>query len=184
MKKIVLRSFLLIMLFVRSTICTSAQEKHPVKVTFPQSFIGEWRGSLLYYKSNNTTDTVAMELNILPTKASSEYYWQIIYGANKNDNRPYILKPVDSIAGKWIIDENNGIRLNGVFKGNRFMGAFAVGGNVIVDSYYLQGNELHIDFYSFKQEPTGKTGNSTEDSPNVDLFDIRSFQKAVLTRKP
>lgn len=184
MKTIFPTSFLFAMLFVCGALHAVAQEKEAEKVQFPQSFVGEWRGTLLYYKNNNSADTVAMELNILPTKIVGEYSWQIIYGTNKNDNRPYILKPVDSVAGKWIVDENNGIKLNGVFKGNRFMGAFAVEGNVIVDSYYLQGDELHIEFYSFKQTLSGKTGNGTEDAPYVDLFDIRSFQKAVLKRRP
>ena len=57
------------------------------------------------------------------------------------------------------------------------MGAFAVEGNVIVDSYYLQGDELHVEFYSFKQTPTGKTGNGTEDSPNVDCLTYAVFKK-------
>lgn len=160
-----------------------AQNAKSVAGVFPKDFLGEWQGSLFYFKANNTTDTVAMELNVLPTAITSEYSWQIIYGTNKKDNRPYTLKPVDSVAGKWIIDEDNGIKLSGVFKGGRFSGAFAVQGNIIVNSYYLQGEELHVEFYSFKLAPTGKTGNGTEESPSVDLFDIRSFQKAVLKRK-
>jgi hypothetical protein len=173
----------LFMVFTCNTLCSLAQGIKSVKTLFPESYLGEWQGNLWYYKNNNSADTVAMKLNILSTKVSGEYSWQLIYGANEKDNHPYILKSVDAATGKWIVDENNGIKLNGVFKGGRFIGAFAVEGNIIVNSYYLVGDELHIEFYSFKQTPTGKTGNGTDDSPYVDLFDIRSFQKGVLKKK-
>jgi hypothetical protein len=173
----------LFMVLACSALCSLAQDIKPVKILFSESYLGEWQGNLWYYKNNNSIDTVAMKLNILPTKTSGEYSWQLIYGANEKDNRPYILKSIDTAADKWIVDENNGIKLNGVFKGGRFIGAFAVQGNIIVNSYYLTGDELHVEFYSFKQTPTGKTGNGTDDSPHVDLFDIRSFQKAVLRKK-
>ncbi|MBK8953190.1 MAG: hypothetical protein IPM85_13915 [Chitinophagaceae bacterium] len=93
--------FLFILLFVYAT--TAAQQKG-----FPESWEGNWKGKLLWYKTGVVTpQTVNMELRIHKAD-SAGWTWQIIYGTETEDNRPYILLPKDTAGVHWVIDEKMG----------------------------------------------------------------------------
>ena len=73
---------------------------------FPKKFVGHWKGDLYWYKTGEKTpQKVKMQLIILPADSAGHFTWQIIYGENNADNRPYILKPVDTAKGHWMVDE-------------------------------------------------------------------------------
>lgn len=152
---------------------------------FPASFIGHWQGTLNWYtEGTDEPKLINMELHIQPSKdTSGQYTWHIIYGKATEDNRPYLLKAIDSAKGHWIIDEVNGILLDQYWKGGKFAGAFTVGGTTIINSYWLEKGQLHLEFFSHPAKPLATTGLGTEDSPKVDSYHIRSYQKAVLNKK-
>ena len=125
-----------------------------------------------------------MELHIQPSKDSLyQFTWHIIYGKPSEDSRPYILKAVDTVKGHWVIDERNGIMLDQYWKGGKFSGAFTVGGTTILNSYWLENGNLHMEFYSYPAKAKTTTGNGTEESPKVDSYHIKSYQQAVLRKK-
>ncbi len=124
-----------------------------------------------------------MQLIIKPTDSANTYTWQIIYGDKGEDNRPYILKPVDTAKGHWQIDERNGIVLDQYLIANRFTSAFTVQATTIVDSYWREGKDLIAEFYSLTAKPVGTTGKGTEDSPKVDSYGTKGYQRAVMKRK-
>jgi hypothetical protein len=162
---------------------TKPVTKKPVTIQFPQSFMGHWQGTLYWYPAGKPEpQTVTMELHIQPADSAAQYTWQIVYGKVTDDNRPYVLKVADSAKGHWVIDEKNGIILDGYWVGQRFCGAFTVQGNTILDSYWIENGQLHVEFFSYKQTPVATTGSGTEDSPKVDSYRIGSYQKAVLTK--
>ena len=80
-------------------------------LSFPQSFVGNWKGVLQLYKAGkDTVQSVAMELRVQAIGTTpGQYTWNLIYGKPTEDNRPYLLKPVNITKGHWIIDELNGI---------------------------------------------------------------------------
>lgn len=122
-----------------------------------------------------------MQLIIHPADSANTYYtWQIIYGNKGEDNRPYILKPVDTAKGHWQVDERNGIVLDQYFIGNRLSGAFTVQTSTIVNNYWREGANLVAEFYSIAAKPVATTGQGTNDSPKVDSYAIKSYQRAVL----
>jgi hypothetical protein len=158
----------------------AAQQAAP----FPQSFIGNWKGTLSWYDSTPIPKKIVMELRIQPSKdTAGQYTWNIIYGKPSDDNRPYFLKPVDTAKGHWVVDEMNGIILDQYWKGGKFSGAFTVGGKTIVNSYWLENGNLIAEFIAYPAKPLATTGLGTEDSPKVDSYAIRSYQKAVLKKE-
>lgn len=167
--------------FVFSAMGTIAQDQ----IAFPASFIGHWQGTLNWYTEGSAIPKpIPMELHIQPSKDSAGHYsWHIIYGKATEDNRPYLLKPVDTAKGHWVIDEVNGILLDQYWRGDKFSGAFTVGGTTIVNSYWLENGNLSLEFFSYPAKPVATTGHGTEDSPKVDSYHIRSYQKAVLRKK-
>lgn len=151
--------------------------------TFPEGWVGNWKGELEWYKTGKAEpEKVNMELRIQSTDSGNNYTWQIIYGSATEDSRPYILIPKNTANGHWVIDENNGIVLDQYWVGNRFCGAFTVMGNTIVNNYWLENDRLMVEFFSFAAKAVVTTGKGTEESPSVDSFQIRSYQKAILKR--
>ena len=121
-----------------------------------------------------------MQLIVRPTDTAGVYTWQIIYGDKGQDNRPYLLKPVDTAAGHWQIDERNGIVLDQYWVGDRFTSAFTVQSTTIIDSYWREGKHLVAEFYSLSSTPVATTGQGTDESPKVDSYRTKGYQKAVL----
>jgi hypothetical protein len=151
--------------------------------SFPQSWTGNWKGELQWYKTGKTeSQKVNMELRIQPGDSTGNYTWQIIYGSATEDNRPYLLKAKDAVNGHWVIDELNGIVLDQYWVGNKFCGAFTVMGNTILNSYSMENDKLMVEFYSIGAKPITATGKGTDESPTVDSYRIGSYQKAVLQR--
>lgn len=155
----------------------------PAQQGFPAAFTGHWQGILYWYQTGKATpQKVKMQLIIQPTDTANTYTWQIIYGDKNEDNRPYTLKAVDTARGHWQVNENNGIVLDQYFVGNRFTSAFTVQNATIVDSYWREGNTLVAEFYSITAKPVNTTGSGTDDSPKVDSYATRSYQKAIMKR--
>ena len=151
--------------------------------TFPESWVGNWKGELEWYKTGKAEpQKVNMELRIQPTDITGTFTWQIIYGSATEDNRPYTLIAKDSNKTHWVIDENNGIVLDQYRIGNKFCGAFTVMGNTIVNNYWMENGKLMIEFYSIGAKPIATTGKGTEESPSVNSYKVGSYQKAVLLR--
>lgn len=147
---------------------------------FPASFKGIWKGTLQWMMPGKTTQEFSMQLHILPTDTMGVYTWKIIYGDQNPDNRPYLLKAVDSSKGRWVIDENNGIVLDSYVMGNCVMGAFTVMGNTIADSYCLENNHIKVSFTSIRLGESKPTGLGTEESPSVVNYRVGSYQTGVL----
>ncbi len=170
----------LVILFLTWFISFSATAQ---TTSFPDSWVGNWKGELEWFRAGKTEpQKVNMELRIQPGDSTGNYTWQIIYGSSAEDNRPYLLKAKNTANGHWVIDELNGIVLDQFWVGNKFCGAFTVSGNTIVNNYWIENDTLMIEFYSLQAKPINTTGNDTEDSPKVDSYSIKSYQKAVLQR--
>jgi len=151
---------------------------------FPQNWLGNWEGELSWYSGNsNSPKKVKMQINIQPADTLGHYTWQLIYGEQSEDNRPYILKPVDASKGHWVIDERNGIALDQFWTGPVFSGAFSVQGSTIVNNYRLEKDRLIVEFFSLQTKAVRQSGNGTQESPQVDSYAVRSYQKATLKRK-
>jgi hypothetical protein len=173
MKRVLLFSWLMV-----GFLSVSAQKT----VSFPQSWTGNWKGTMLWYQGNKPAQKVPMELRIQKGDSADTYTWQIIYGKAQEDNRPYLLIPKDTATGHWAIDERNGIVLDQYMIGNRFCGAFTVEKSTIVNNYWIENGELNIEFYSIGAKPIATTGKGNEDAPFVDSYRVGSYQRAVLVK--
>lgn len=169
-------------LFIVSLLATTASK---AQTNFPAALVGNWKGTLLWYQPGKSTpQNVPMELRIQPNKDSvGQYTWNLIYGVAKEDNRPYILQSVDTAKGHWAIDERNGIILDQYWLGNKFSGSFSVGKSTIVNSYWIEKGQLHVEFFSLSTDAISTTGEGTEDSPRVLSYALRGYQKAILSKQ-
>lgn len=149
---------------------------------FPLNFVGHWKGELKWIVSGKPVQRFQMQLIVKRDDSTHDYTWQIIYGDQGKDNRPYRLKSVDATIGHWIIDEQNGILLDGYVHGQSFHGAFTVGGNTIVDNYRVDGYEMFVEFFTILLDDKTTTGKNTKESPRVFNYRISGYQLGVLRR--
>lgn len=148
---------------------------------FPSAWEGNWKGELLWYAgAGKEPKKVNMELRV--HKTDTAWSWQMIYGSAAEDNRPYTLFALDTAQGHWAINEENGIILDQFLVAGRLSGAFTVGNTTILNTYELRGDSLVVEFNSFQAKPLTTSGKGTEDSPTVDSYKVRSYQRAVLHR--
>lgn len=172
----------LLFIFALSLVSTWLLQAQSIS-DFPKAWLGHWEGELNWYAGTNAPKKVKMQLRIFPADTAGHYTWQLIYGDKAEDNRPYILKPIDASKGHWVIDERNSIVLDQFLIGQVFSGAFTVMGNTIVNNYQLEKDRLMVEFYSLPAKPIRQSGEGTQESPTVDSYSVRSYQKAILKRK-
>ena len=150
----------------------------------PEKFIGHWEGTLTWYRAGIPDARISkMQLKVFPADTAGQYTWEIVYGDDNKDTRPYILKPVDTLKGHWMIDEKNSILLDQYFIGGRLCGSFSVGEYRIQNCYWREGEKLVVEFISTSTKPVSSTGGTSEEIPKVESYGVRSYQKAILTRR-
>jgi hypothetical protein len=161
---------------------TNAQVNSKGGSSFPKSFIGNWKGTIQYMITGKPMQQFTMQLRIQPTDSANQYTWQIIYGDSGKDNRPYILKPVDTAKGHWVVDEKDGIVLDSYVHSNCIHGAFTVMGSTITDNYCIENGKMKVEFFNIKLDNKTQSGKGTKDVPFVDSYFISNYQSGVLTK--
>lgn len=171
-----MKKYFLVLFVICITMSTRAQD-------FPQSFIGYWEGTIIWNLPGKPAQSFIMQLRIRPTDSLGMYSWQIIYGEDEKDNRPYVLKPKNKAMGQWVIDELNGIILDGYVLGSSFQGAFTVQGNTVVSNYEIMPDgRMLVQFKNLKLDKKTQTGQGTQDSPFVDNIVLGGYQSGFLEK--
>ncbi|HEX2845375.1 MAG TPA: hypothetical protein VHN59_02415 [Chitinophagaceae bacterium] len=148
---------------------------------FPYTWEGNWKGEMHWHtETGKEPKKVNMELRI--HRQDTAWGWQMIYGSPSEDNRPYTLFARDTAKGHWAINEHNGIVLDQFFLAGRLSGAFTVGNTTILNTYQVQGDSMVVEFNSLQAKPLSISGKGTKDSPAVESYKIKGYQRAVLYR--
>lgn len=171
--------------FLLTLACTCCMIVLFAQNDFPALMVGNWKGTMQWSQpGKGQPQQVPMELRIQPQKDSiGQYSWHLIYGKGQEDSRPYVLKPVDAAKGHWIVDEGNGILLDQFWLGGKLSGSFSVQKTTILNSYWIEKGQLHIEFFSLSTDAISTSGEGTEESPRVLSYGLRGYQKAILTKQ-
>jgi len=167
------------------TILTASLFAQTTTTPFPQSWAGQWKGTLEIFSPRGKEQQVPMQLRIEQAD-SLNYTWHIIYGEDEEKGlRPYLLKPEDVTYGRYSIDEQNTIVLDAILISGKLYSRFEVGGNLLLSTAELKGEELHYEIISGKLDPLRITGGEKyegEDIPEVKSYPVVVRQMAVLRR--
>ena len=155
--------------------------------SFPDEWTGVWQGELQIFKHLDQRMTVPMELHLLPTDSSHRFDWTIVYGTgDRADRREYALIVVDAERGHYVVDEQNGILLDGYFHHQTFFSQFEVMGSWLLTTEQLAGDSLIFEVVAGPFEPVRVSGDTiigTDTIPPVQSFNVATYQRAVLRRR-
>lgn len=158
------------------------------KEKFPESWFGEWTGTLEIFNNKGLTQSIPMTCLMSPTDTPGVFNWNIIYGEDRVKGlRPYLLRTIDASKGQYLCDEMNTIKMESYLLGTKLFCNYTVAGNWITSTYEKQGNDKMVFEIIFgKEKAVSETGGQKvkdEDIPVVKSFPVVISQKAVLTRK-
>ena len=158
----------------------SFAESDSINISFPKSWIGNWKGELVIDNTEkDTTMQIHMELNIAPSQQSGRWKWQLVYNGSPRD---YELVAFKTEEGYFKMDEQNTIVLDQQLFGNTFISRYDVAGNLILVSNKLLGNEMLFEVIFSRSDSVNITGGEG-DVPQVKSYPISVYQRAVLRRE-
>jgi len=175
-----------ILFFALNTLVLFAQ--NPLdSLSFPVSWEGIWKGELEIFNARGLTQSLPMELHILPIDSADRFTWTIFYGTDTiAGKRAYELVSIDAEKGLYAIDEKNSIQMEGYLLGGKFFQRFEVMGNLLLTSTEkISKTELIWEIISGKLEAVNSTGKKEvegEEIPEVKTYPIHILQRAKLTR--
>jgi hypothetical protein len=157
-------------------------------LSFPESWAGDWVGTLDIFNAKGKAQSVAMQLEIHRIDSSREgrYTFGMVYGSKAQDWRPYEIVPVAPERGLWKVDEKNSIVMESYLLGPKLLCWFVVQGSRILCTYEkTDANTLIFEVMAGPEKAASSTGNTKqgeEDIPEVQTFPFAAFQRAILKR--
>ncbi|MBO0936645.1 hypothetical protein J2I47_08830 [Fibrella sp. HMF5335] len=153
------------------------------QLSFPKSHLGVWQGTLqITPVGSPNPQQVPMRIILDSLRGvQNRYTFTIQYG--QQAARLYELVAVDAAAGKYQIDEKDGIVLEASKIGDQLTTQFSVENNLITTIYTFLTNPDRIGFaLYFSDVRPGKTGG--QGTTPVLTYAIKSRQLATLARVP
>jgi hypothetical protein len=149
----------------------------PKPASLPADWHGEWTGTLGMTSRNDTKTDVPVRLKIGPISGSDDLTWKLTYGTGDNQQtKDYKLVPTKT-AGRFRIDEQNGIVLDARLVGGVLYSQFEVGGSWLTARYELRDGKLRFEVTSAKPAAE-KTGGKA-----VQGYEVGAVQTADLTKR-
>ncbi|HHB51656.1 MAG TPA: hypothetical protein ENK75_01225 [Saprospiraceae bacterium] len=157
---------------------------------FPESWIGNYKGTLAIYTIDSVAVRVPMALKIQPTAKDSIYNWTIIYTFKngEKDVRSYQLLVVDNKKGMYKIDEKNSIVIDTFYLNDVVTSFFNVMDNFIIATYKKNKDaDIIFEIIAAKSKEISSTGGQKTDNdsiPEVLSYSVNGRQKAILYKIP
>ncbi|MFN0213409.1 MAG: hypothetical protein ACKVT2_04070 [Saprospiraceae bacterium] len=185
-----MRYFLFLFFFYPPFLQSSfGQNSEPSIAPFPESWSGDWKGTLEIFNGKGKVQSVEMTLEIYKIDTSKEgrYTFGLVYGSKEQDWRPYELVPVSPEKGLWKVDEKNSISMESYLYGPKLLCWFTVQGSRVLCTYEKTSSDSMIFEVISGMETavsiSGNTKQGEEEIPEVKTFPCSVFQRAVLHKK-
>jgi photosystem II stability/assembly factor-like uncharacterized protein/pimeloyl-ACP methyl ester carboxylesterase len=168
------------------TIAKASAAAPATKPTFPQSWLGRWKGDATSGDGVNA-QKFTTELIIAATEKPDRFQWTLIYdGGSGHQERKYFLVAKDAAKGLYQIDEGNGIVLESRYIDGTLFSHFLVQGNRIItrdrlENFGTADEHISIEMITSVDAQASSTGGK-EGSPEVTTWSPSSIQKATLRR--
>ncbi|MEM1322007.1 MAG: hypothetical protein AAGG75_17235 [Bacteroidota bacterium] len=156
------------------------------KPTFPADWVGNWIGELGIYRGTQLLQSIPMEMTISAPDSTGRLDWKTSYKGDRPVDKPYNLLTIDKALGRYLVDENNSIKIETFLFDNKLVSWYEVQGTIIMASHELRGEELVFEILAGSDKPASVTGNTVvkgDSIPAVTTWPINVMQRGILTRK-
>ncbi len=164
-----------------------AQEAKPDNAlpVLPRQWLGVWRGEVKSEGLNGKVDTFQMELEIGEHTDPQRLKWKMTYdGSQGKSVRNYELVASDVAAGKYVIDEGNGINIATSKIGSALYSNFSVGGQTLTTRYELLDEKPSILTFELVSAPSEPAITSRVENLEVSSLQPSTRQTARLKQVP
>lgn len=153
---------------------------------FPESWTGVWSGPVQAHGPQGLLEQFSMQLAITPTDSPDRFDWRMVLAhPSGSQEQPFTLLAVDRAAGRFAIDENNGVVVDASWIDQALYSHFDVAGSRVQIRYLrriLPGvDELIVEMTNARVEDAHPTGGN-HGAPEVLTLPIRTVQRAILHR--
>lgn len=125
-----------------------------------------------------------MSLTIGRTDRPGVLRWSIVYETGQRDVRDYELVASEAAAGRYTIDEKNGLLLDAVYADGTLYAPFTIGSLLITATYRVADDgAMHADMPSFGAEPVRTTCLEAQADTCAHSFALNRTQHCRLTRQ-
>lgn len=149
---------------------------------FPDDYCGIYKGELVILNSQGE-QRVPMEFHLQKTEDATNFTYKMIYAAEPNKiEKNYNLIIKDKSKGAFVIDENNGIRLDANFFDDTLHSVFEVQNNLIISTERFFEDRMEFSII-FTNKALSSSNEAKDQVPEVTSFPVSAVQKAVLLRQ-
>ena len=150
---------------------------------FPDDFFGNYKGTLTINNSRGEQQ-IPMEFHLQATDSTDQFTYTLVYGeGDARQERLYTLKTLDSKAGTYVVDENNGIILDDKVVANRMYSLFEVQGNLLTTFITFEKDQLLFEIVFASKENARTTYAENEAKTEVISYPISTVQRAILKKE-
>lgn len=184
-------------IFLITLICMSScmgQEKKTKRVSedeFPNvkqnilnDFVGLYKGNLNVSNYTGSLQNIPMEIQLKKTATEGEFSYEIMYLINnKKDIRKYMIKTIDLERGHYVIDQRNGLVLQGNLIHNTIFSTFEMNNNIMNSKLQFKNEgKIAFEIVVVTKQNGYDTGGKEKSGPAAKSYTTTIVQRALLTR--
>ncbi|TCI95013.1 hypothetical protein [Tenacibaculum sp. M341] len=141
---------------------------------FPEKCLGVWEGIMQIYGNNKLLDNVNVKFTVAKTDITGKYVWKTEYLSPKRTIvKDYKLIINDLETGRYVLDEENGIKLMTYNVGDKLYSSFKVKDTHLTASTEFLGDKLIFEVTS---------GKEISKENDIAGFSVTNVQRVVLRK--
>ncbi len=157
-----------------------------LEATALAAWAGTWEGEMTNVTPAGASAPIPVALRIALLEDGS-YEWRTVYNGDVVEGlRDYRLRPDATDSTRFVMDEQNGIRITSRLVGNALLAPFSVGGQFLLSRYTLVDDDhLEHEILFWPTEVSSITtgeGPAGEQGQPVASFEVAGIQRTRLRR--
>lgn len=144
--------------------------------SFPEKCSGNWSGKMYIYNLGKVVDSIDIIFTVSKTE-NSDFIWKTEYLSPKYPMvKDYLMKLPQVGSNKYLLDERDGLVLNGYLFDNKMYFVFETSGILLTSSYELINDNLVFEVSS---------GSKIDVNEGIEVmnYSVKNIQRVVLHKQ-
>lgn len=155
----------------------------PASAAGLEDWKGVWKGSCRLTPAHEGIERFEASLTIAGGVGEGRLRWRLSYEIGAGDVRDYEIVAVDAAAGRYAIDEKNGLLLDAALSDGVLYAPFTINGLLITATYSVEADgTMRADMPAFADTPSRETCLTGQADHCARSFPLKSTQHCTLKR--